>query len=92
MRPVLVVSAEHINQVLSVVTIVPLTAIKPGRKVYPTEALLTAAVTGLPKDSLAMTQQVRTIDKARLAEQCGSIADELVRENVRHALRVHLDL
>lgn len=92
MRPVLVVSAEHINQVLSVVTIVPLTAIKPGRRVYPTEALLTAVVTGLPKDSLAMAQQVRTIAKARLGEQCGFIGDKDVKENVRCALRVHLDL
>lgn len=92
MRPVLVISAEYINQALSVVTIVPLTAIKSGRRVYPTEAFLAATVTGLPKDSLAMAQQVRTIAKARLGEQCGSIGDKVVQGNVRHALRVHLDL
>lgn len=91
-RPILVVSAEHINQALSVVTIVPLTALKLGRRVYPTEAFLSAADTGLPKDSLAMAQQVRTIAKSRLGEKGGCLVAEAAREAVRRALRLHLDL
>lgn len=91
-RLVLVVSAEHINQVLNVVTIVPLTVRKPGRRVYPTEALLSAADTDLPRDSIAMAQQVKTVAKRRLGEQCGGIGGDAAREAVRRALRVHLDL
>jgi len=41
-RPVLVISAEEVNKALPVVTIVSLTSVKPGRKVYPIEVLLDA--------------------------------------------------
>jgi mRNA interferase MazF len=34
-RPVLVISDEEMNQILPVVNVLPLTARKPGRRVYP---------------------------------------------------------
>ena len=45
-RPVLVISAEEANQALPIVAVVALTAAKPGRKIYPIEALLPAAEIG----------------------------------------------
>lgn len=91
-RPVLVVSAEEVNQALPIVTILALTAMKPGRRVYPIEVLLTVADTGLPRDSIAMAHQVRAIAKERLREQCGTVNDENVRQQVRVALQRYLDL
>lgn len=48
-RPVLVVSNEVVNQSLPVVTVVALTSLKSGRRIYPTEALLRQEETGLDR-------------------------------------------
>ena len=91
-RPVLVVSAEEVNQELPIVSVVSLTSVKMGRKVYPTETFLEASVTGLPKDSIAMSHQIRAISKERLGERCGSIEDEAARERIKAATKTYLDL
>ena len=91
-RPVLVVSAEEANQALPVVTVLALTSMKPGRKVYSIEAFLPASLTGLPQDSLAMAHQIRSIAKERLRGTCGSVRDEGLRANVRRAIEVYLGL
>ena len=89
-RPALVVSAEEANQSLPVVTILPITSFKPGRKVYATEVFLSKEISGLPKDSIIMAHQIRTIAKERLAEQCGVLTDGKVQELVRRAVLLHL--
>lgn len=91
-RPVLVISNEMVNQALPVVTIIPLTSLKPQRIIYPTEVLLSKEVTGLTMDSIAMSYQVRAIAKQRLGSRCGAIADEGLREKIRQAVRLYLNL
>lgn len=87
-RPVLVVSAEEVNQALPIVTVLPLTSTK--RKVYPTEVFLKKEKTGLPRDSIVMAHQIRTISKNRLGEKCGMIEDTATREKIRTAIKRHL--
>ncbi|MGH9339941.1 MAG: type II toxin-antitoxin system PemK/MazF family toxin [Acidobacteriota bacterium] len=36
-RPVLVISDQDFNQLMPVITVLPLTSRKPGRKIYPNE-------------------------------------------------------
>ena len=91
-RPVLVISAEEANQALPVVTVLALTSVKPGRKIYSTEALLGATLTGLPKDSIAMAHQIRAISKERLGQKIGSVISEEIKEQVRKAIRIYLDI
>ena len=91
-RPVLVISAEEVNQSLPIVTILSLTTVKPGRKVYPVEILLDSKVTGLPQDSIAMAHQIRAIAKERLGGRCGIIGTEEIREQVRRAIKTYFDL
>ncbi len=91
-RPVLVISAEEVNQALPIVTILSLTSVKPGRKVYPVESLLSPQETGLPKDSIAMAHQIRAVSKERLGEKCGSINSAEIKEQVRMAIKTYLDL
>jgi len=91
-RPVLIISREGSNAVLSVVTVIPLTTRRPGRKVYPTEALIPAELGGQPNESVAMAHQIRTLSKSRLVSTYGKIDDENLRTGIRRALRVHLDL
>jgi len=45
-RPVLVVSDEDFNQVMPVVTILPITSLKKGRRVYPNEVLISKGIGG----------------------------------------------
>ena len=51
-RPVLVVSGEDFNQVMPVVTILPITSLKIGRRVYPNEVLISKGSGGLTADSM----------------------------------------
>jgi mRNA interferase MazF len=91
-RPVLVVSYEGFNRVMPLVTVLPITSLKPGRTVYPNEAKLPRNSCGLRQDSLVLAHQIRTVDKARLLRPVGTIIDNLLRGAVEQALRVHLDL
>jgi mRNA interferase MazF len=91
-RPVLVISSEEVNQSLPIVTIISLTSVKPGRKVYPIEVFLDAADTGLPKESIAMAHQIRAISKERLGLKCGSIEIVERREEIKKVIKTYLDL
>jgi mRNA interferase MazF len=91
-RPVLVISEEAVNQALPVVTIVPLTAYKPGRVIYPVEFLVDPESTQLPQRSIVMAHQIRSISKARLGEKCGFIENEIYRQEIKNILRLYLDL
>jgi mRNA interferase MazF len=91
-RPVLVISAEEVNQYLPVVGIISLTSYKKGRKIYPTEIYLRVSETGLLKDSIAMTHQIRVISKDRLENICGNIRSSILREQIRSVIRKYLDI
>lgn len=91
-RPVLVISDETTNSVMPVVTILPLTSLKKGRRVYPNEALLKKGVAGLESDSIVLAHQIRTISKLRLMSCLDEISDANLRSQINDALRVHLNL
>lgn len=91
-RPVLVVSTEPVNQVLPVVTVLSVTSMKPGRKIYPTEVFLPQEKTGLEKDSIAMAHQIRSIAKERLGSVCGKIISPQVRENIHEVIKLYLGM
>ncbi len=89
-RPVVIVSNDANNRAAQTVTVVPLTS--NTDRVFPFEVLLKATATGLSKDSKALAQQIRTLDKSRLtARRAGSLKPaDSVRLDV--ALRLHLAL
>ena len=91
-RPVLVISTDAVNHNLPVSTVLPLSSVKPDDKIYPTEILLTPSITGLPKLSVAMVQQIRTISHDRLNNPVGTMTDEDTREKVLMACRNYFDL
>lgn len=91
-RPVLVISAEEVNQALPVVAIISLTSVKEKRKIYPTEVFLSASETGLPMDSIGMAHQIRVIDKKRLGKKCGSINLDETKEIIKVAIKIYLDI
>jgi mRNA interferase MazF len=89
-RPVVIVSNNAANRASSLVTVVPVTS--NIARIYPFEVKLAAAETGLGKDSKAMAQQVRTLDKGRLAQRASGLVPQEVMLQVDAALRLHLGL
>ncbi len=91
-RPVLVVSAERLNTLYDVVMVVPITSRKNERPVRAGEVLLAAGIGGLRVDSFALCFQTRALDKQRLGRRYGQITVEAVRDIIRDALALCLDL
>lgn len=90
-RPCIVVSRTEANDIASTVTIVPLSSVR-GRAVDRlVQPLLSAKETHLPKDSRALCDQVRTIDKARIRETVGVLGHELLGK-IDRGLILHLEL
>lgn len=91
-RPVLVISEEVVNQTLPIVTILAITSWQEGRNIYPVEYLLSPEDSGLPKPSIVMAHQIRSISKDRLIEKCGSIKDEDSKTEIKNIIKLYLDL
>lgn len=75
-RPILVISNNYEN-LLDIVTIIPITSLKAGRRIYPNELLLQ---TELEKPSILLCQQIRTISKNRLIKKLKNI-DNIAMQN-----------
>jgi len=92
-RPALVVSNDAVNTYLPVCTIIPFSSHQKGDKIYPTEVLLASEETGLPKDSILMLQQIRTVAISRLKQQfVYSINDSAVKDKINDAIAEYFEL
>ena len=89
-RPVAIVSNNANNASALTVAVVPLTS--NIARVFPFEVLLKAGRTGLSKDSKALAQQVRTIDKSRLLPKRAGTLTAKDAAQLDAALRLHLAL
>jgi mRNA interferase MazF len=93
-RPAVVVSNDAANATATrlgrgVITVVPVTG--NIERVYPFQVLLPAAQTGLPRDSKAQAEQVRSVAVERVGGRLGQLPAALMTELDR-ALRIHLGL
>ncbi len=88
-RPALIVQNDVGNRHSSTTIVVAITTRR--HQVYPFQVGITAAESGLPKDSVIKCEQVQTIDEARLGRLAGTLASEKLRE-VDVALHVSLGL
>ncbi len=79
-RPVLVISNDIENQ-MDIVTVVPITSRKKGRKIYPNEVQIN--LNG--KEAILLCHQVRTISKKRIEEKIVALDDGL-KEKVVNVL------
>lgn len=91
-RPVLVVSNNMVNEILPVITVIPVSSIKEKDRIYPTEVYLPLEKSMLPKNSVAMIHQIRTISKTRLGDMCGSISDNAIRQDIHRVLKEYFEL
>ena len=89
-RPVLIVQNDTGNKHSPTVIAAAITS-QTGKARLPTHITLTAGSVGLPKDSIVLLEQVRTLDKARLKEKMGHISDATMQQ-VDKGLQVSLGL
>jgi mRNA interferase MazF len=89
-RPVLIVQNDMGNRYSPTVIAAAITSQRDKAKL-PTHIELQANSCGLPKDSIILLEQVRTIDKKRLKEKMGEIPPDAMNE-VNSALSVSFGL
>lgn len=90
-RPCVVVSRTEANDISSTLTVVPLSSVKGRSAERLVQPLMSAKQTHLPKDSRALCDQVRTIDKGRIRSTVGVLDDELLGR-IDRGLILHLQL
>ena len=90
-RPCIVVSRTEANDLSATITIVPLSSVKGRAADRLVQPLLSVKETHLPKNSRALCDQVRTIDKRRIQEILGVLAEESLGK-VDRGLILHLEL
>ncbi|ABN53898.1 MAG TPA: type II toxin-antitoxin system PemK/MazF family toxin [Hungateiclostridium thermocellum] len=89
-RPVLIVQNDIGNKYSPTVIASAITS-QINKAKLPTHIELSAKEYGLPKDSVVLLEQIRTIDKKRLREKIGHLDDELM-EKVNEALSISFGL
>ena len=93
-RPAVIVSNDGANTTAArlqrgVITVVPVTS--NVARIYPFQVMLPAARCGLPRDSKAQAEQVRSIAVERVGRRVGQLPASLVSD-LEDALRLHLGL
>jgi len=93
-RPAIIVSNDGANATArrlgrGVITVVPVTS--NVERVYPFQVLLSAAETGLERDSKAQAEQIRSVAVVRVGARLGVVPDALMLE-LEEALRLHLGM
>ncbi len=89
-RPVLIVQNDTGNKHSPTVIAAAITS-QTGKARLPTHISLSALSCGLPKDSVILLEQIRTLDKRRLREHMGRL-DEGVMHRVDGAIAVSFGL
>ena len=89
-RPVVVVSNDLNNQFAATVTVLPITSMNLD-KIYPFEIFLPKGSGALPKDSKVKADQIRTLDKARMARLLGKVDQKQITA-IDKAMKIHLGL
>ena len=89
-RPVLIVQNDTGNRHSPTVIAAAITS-QTGKARLPTHIELSAKTYGLPKDSVVLLEQIRTLDKRRLREHMGRL-DEAQMQRVDNAIAVSFGL
>lgn len=91
-RPVVIVSNDRANHHSPVVTVIPLTA-NCEKKPLPTHVFVPrSSGSGLSRSSLALAEQVASVNKTQLLDYKGHIFTRSVMDAMDRALRIQLAL
>ena len=77
-RPILVIQNDVGNKYSPTIIVAAITS-QINKARLPTHIEITAPDYGLPKDSVVLLEQIRTIDKKRLREKIGKFDEDMMR-------------
>ena len=86
-RPAIIVQNNVRNECSTNVIVVPMTS-QPKRRM-PTHVIVDTD-TGIPKKSVALCEQIQTIQKTRLIRKLGEIKSSEVFANIKKAMKIAL--
>ena len=89
-RPCLVISNSRCNQYSPALIIVPISTSETKAKM-PTHVELNKKITGLSSPSIALCEQIKTLDEYRFMEKIGKLDEELTLK-INKALAVSIEL
>ncbi len=90
-RPVLVIQNDVGNKYSPTIIVAPITS-RMNKTKLPTHVKINASEKyGLPKESVVLLEQIRTIDKQRLKDRIGKF-DKRRMSEVENAILISLDL
>jgi len=90
-RPALIIQNDIANRTSPVTIVAAISSQFNPSHLYPTEVLIKAGEAGLTMDSVALFNQIRTLDKARLLSLLGKIEAQTMLE-VERAIKISLGL
>lgn len=88
LRPVIIVSNNAANKHSPVITVIPMTTKK--KRTLPTHVYIQDC--GLPRPSLALAEQITSINKSRMITKMGSIQQTVYEDRVTAAIKVQLNM
>ncbi len=88
-RPVLVVQNDMGNKYSP--TVIALAITSKVKTKLPTHIVIEGKKYGLPKNSIILAEQIRTLDKSRLKEKIGTLDDKIM-EKVKKALKISFNI
>ncbi|MDO4283435.1 MAG: type II toxin-antitoxin system PemK/MazF family toxin [Clostridia bacterium] len=89
-RPVLIIQNDIGNKYSPTVIGIPITtSIK--RITLPTHVPIYSNITGIPKDSMILVEQIRTLDKSRLKSKIG-VLDKITMNKVKEAIKKNFNI
>ena len=89
-RPVIIVSNDKANTYSPVVTVVPLTAQQHKKGSQPTHVYIPRHCGGLSRPSVALAEQVVSVNKSQLLDYKGSIGNSPLMKKVTTALQIQI--
>lgn len=90
-RPALILQNDTANRTSPITIVAAITSKFNPAKLYPTEVLIKAGEGGLTIDSVALLNQIRSIDKIRLLSLVGSVEPQTMLQ-VERAIKVSFGL
>ena len=89
-RPAVIIQSNFMNKTSPVTIVATLTSRIPSKD-YPTVVFLSKKDSGLSKDSIIQSNQIKTIDKSRIIKKYG-ILDPYTMQKVDDAIKISLGL
>jgi mRNA interferase MazF len=90
-RPCLVVQNDIGNRFSAMTIVVPVEGAEHVAKVYPITVLIPKGEGGLTKDSVALCNQIRSVDETRFGKTRGHVSPGTMGK-IDHALKISLGL